>query len=60
MKRKHLSLATIVLIMMTLLMPAMTGCRVQKNEFAKKKWKIHKDHPPTQRYYSKGNLFRKH
>lgn len=34
-----------------------SGCQVQKNEFAKKKWKIKKGHPPAQRYFNKWSLF---
>lgn len=34
-----------------------TGCQVQKNEFAKKKWKIKKGQPPAQRYFNKWSLF---
>lgn len=34
------------------------GCRVQKNEFNKKKYKIRKGMPPAQRYYNKHSIFR--
>jgi hypothetical protein len=34
-----------------------SGCAVQKNDFAKKKYKISKNKPPAQRYYSKGSIF---
>ncbi|WP_306644118.1 hypothetical protein [Sanyastnella coralliicola] len=37
-----------------------TGCKVQKNDFHKKKWKIKKGHPPVQRYYNKWSPFNPH
>ena len=47
----------ITLIFVMCLIGMGNGCAVQKNEFAKKKWKIKKGQPPTQRYYSKWSLF---
>jgi hypothetical protein len=37
-----------------------TGCKVQKNDFHKKKWAIKKGHPPVQRYYNKWSPLNPH
>jgi hypothetical protein len=42
---------------MAFIMGLGSGCAVQKNDFAKKKYKISKNKPPAQRYYSKGSIF---
>ncbi|NQX91796.1 MAG: hypothetical protein HRT74_06680 [Flavobacteriales bacterium] len=52
MKRKLLIALSIIAIAM-----AAPGCKSQKTEFVKKKWKIKKGKPPSQRYYNKWSLF---
>lgn len=47
-------------LMAILLVGFSTGCKVHKNDFHKKKWKIKKGHPPIQRYYNKWSPFNPH
>lgn len=49
-------------VIIALMVPVMgsTGCKVQKDDFSKKKYKIRKGYPPVQRYYNKWSPLNPH
>lgn len=49
-----------LILAMAVMIVGSSGCKVQKNDFHKKKWAIKKGHPPVQRYYNKWSPLNPH